>query len=80
MKFLNVFSIIIVILVFSFLCAMIFNPTITASQTSHDLVMMLAGSMIGILSTVVNYFLGSSKSSSIKNDTIKNMSKEIEIK
>jgi hypothetical protein len=80
MKFLNVFSIIIVVLVFGFLCAMIFNPFITASQTSHDLVMMLSGSMIGILSTVVNYFLGSSKSSSIKNDTIKNMSKEIDNK
>jgi|WetSurMetagenome_2_1015567.scaffolds.fasta_scaffold542584_2 hypothetical protein len=69
MKFLNAFAVIIVLLVLGFFAMVVVNIN-SVSQTAHDVMLMLIGTLSGVLMTVIGYYFGSSKSSSEKNEVI----------
>lgn len=61
-----------VLAIYALVIAGLFTWTIPADN--RDIAYMVVGGLTAIVTTIVNFFFGSSKSSDDKNDTIKNLS------
>lgn len=59
----------LIVLLICGLCYVVF--TIEMPDANHDIGLMLIGALVGQFIQVVNYFYGSSKGSSDKNDMLK---------
>lgn len=59
----------LIVLLICALCYVVF--TVDMPKENHDIGLMIVGALIGNFAQVVNYFYGSSKGSSDKNEMLK---------
>jgi succinate-acetate transporter protein len=69
MKFLNTFAVILVLSIFIFFVVVILRVN-SVGQAAHDVMLLIVGGLLGIATSIVQYYYGSSQGSAKKNETI----------